>query len=55
MIFKFGEGVDVDCASGANATTLALGPNVDRAPGSKSKLMAAAVEAGLSGDEWMGV
>ena len=53
VVFVIGEGDDVDRAPGVDATTAAVGPNVGRAPGTKSKLMA--LKAGLSGDEWMGV
>ena len=49
MVFEVGEGGEVDRAPGANATTLAVGPNVGRAPGPKSKVMA--VKGTLSGDE----
>ena len=50
VVFEIREGVDVERASATNATPLAVGPTVGRAPGTKSKLMAAAVKAGLSGD-----
>ena len=53
VVFVIGEGGDVDRTPGANATRSTVGPNVGRVPGTKSKLMA--LEAGLSGDEWMGV
>ena len=53
VVFVIGEGGEVDRTPGANATRLTVGPNVGRAPGPWSKLMA--LEAGLSGDEWMGV
>ena len=49
VVFEIGEGGDVDRAPGANATTSAVGPNVGRVPGPKSKVIA--VKAGLSGDE----